>query len=160
MASIIIEHGRSLLGITLLGVAMASAAGPDAAPPGTLAPPGPPHVPALGDLAEALAAPSDAIAVRAVYAACRLPPAEARDVAARAAETAPALARLVRDCALPRAEAIAELEAMVDQDDPLVAIAVLELHRLGAQDSRALADLAARQPGLAGWLARYSASTR
>lgn len=156
----IVERGRSLLGIALLAAAVISAADTEAVPAGALAPPGPPHVPALGDLAEALASPSDAIAVRAVYTACRLPPAEALAVAGRAAGAAPALARLVRDCALPLPEAIAELEAIVDQDAPLRTIAVLELHRLGARDSRALEDLAARQPGLAGWLARYSTSTR
>ncbi|MFT4977313.1 MAG: hypothetical protein ACI8S6_003218 [Myxococcota bacterium] len=158
MAPIIVERGRSLLGLFLLAAAMMLAARDEAPPAVDLAPPGPPHIPLTGDLAEALASRDEARARRATFAACRLPAAQALDIAAAAARhpTGRPLARLVRDCALPRQDAIRELEALITQDDPLASVAVLELHRLGARDSVALKALSERDGGLAGWLAAYS----
>jgi len=160
MAPIIIERGRSLLGILTLGAAMALAARDTPPPEDALGPPPPQRDPHIGDLAAALSSDDNALRTRALYDACRRPAGEALAAAAVVAEAGDrgrATAQLVRDCVLPRAEAIRELEALIEADDPISAVAALELHRLGAGDSPVLAALADRQPGLAGWLAAYSA---
>lgn len=114
----------------------------------------------MADLASALSGADESRATQAAYAACRLPAEEALRLAEQTATAAPGLARLVRDCALPVEQAIQELEAIVAQDDPLAAVAVLELHRLGVTESAALQARASSDPGLAGWLATYSLATR
>ena len=111
-------------------------------------------------MVDALTSTNEQITMRAVYDACRLPADTALSLAVDIAEEAPGLSRLVRDCALPRDEAIAELEALIVQRDPLSAVAVLELHRLGARDSVVLSELGAQDDGLAGWLASYSVDMR
>lgn len=158
--SIIVEHGWSLLGLVFLGLAIHNVS--QVSPPAVahLSAPEPLSAQPLNGLAAALSGEDEARATRAVYAACRLPAEEALRLAEQAAATAPGLARLVRDCALPPGVAVQELETIIEQDGPLAAVAVLELHRLGVTDSPALQARAAADAGLAGWLAAYSLATR
>jgi hypothetical protein len=66
--------------------------------------------------------------------------------------------RFLRDCGLPREEAISELQSHIAPDDPLLGVAALELRRLeAAQVSDALAAvLPSLPPGLTKVLVEYA----